>query len=124
MFAARVTQRYKFEVKVPRDEKEALSFDNFNKKSLWNDAIKIELDQVVREYNTFRDLGKYSSKGSVPKNYQHIRVHMIFDVKHDLRHKYRLVAGGHIAKPSEDSSYSLGASLRSIRLVTIYCGGK
>ena len=118
MYAARTTQRYKFGVKVPRDEKEALLFDEANKNSLWNDAIKIELNQVVREYNTFRDLGKYRGKGSVPEGYQHIRVHMIFDVKHDLRHKCRLVAGGHLTKPNGDSSYSSVASLRSIRLVT------
>ena len=118
MFAARVTQRYKFGVKVPRDEKEALHFDETNKNSLWNDAIRIELNQVVREYNTFRDLGKYRGKASVPKEYQHIRVHMIFDVNHDLRHKCRLVAGGHLTKPNGDTSYSLVASLRSIRLVT------
>ena len=43
---------------------------------------------------------------------------MIFDVKHDLRHKCRLVAGGHLTKPNGDSSYSSVASLRSIRLVT------
>ena len=53
MYAARTTQCYKFGVKVPRDEKEALLFDEANKNSLWNDAIKIELNQVAREYNTF-----------------------------------------------------------------------
>ena len=43
---------------------------------------------------------------------------MIFDVKHDLRHKCRHVAGGHLTKLNGDSSYSSVASLRSIRLVT------
>jgi len=43
---------------------------------------------------------------------------MVFDVKHDLRHKCRLVAGGHLTKPNGDTSYSSVASLRSIRLVT------
>ena len=118
MYAARVTQRYKFGVKVPRDEKEALSFNETNKNTLWNDAIEFELNQVVNEYKTFRDLGKYRGKGSVPRDHEYIRVHMIFDVKHDLRHKCRLVAGGHLTKPNGDTSYSLVASLRRIRLVT------
>ena len=43
---------------------------------------------------------------------------MVFDVKHDLRHKCRLVAGGHLTSPNGDTSYSSVASLRSIRLVT------
>ena len=43
---------------------------------------------------------------------------MIFDVKHDLRHKCRLVAGGYLTKPNGDNSYSSVASLRSVRLVT------
>ena len=118
MFATRTAQHYKFVVKVPRDEKEALRFDEINKNSLWTNAIGIELNQVVREYETFRDLGKYRGKETVPKGYQLIRVHMVFDVKHDLRHKCRLVAGGHLTKPNGDTSYSSVASLRSIHLVT------
>ena len=116
MYAARTVVRYKFGVKVPRDDKEALVFDEENGNSLWNESISKELDQVINDYTTFRDLGKY--KGSVPDGYQMIRLHMIFDVKHDLRHKCRLVAGGHLTKPNGDSSYSSVASLRSIRLVT------
>ena len=43
---------------------------------------------------------------------------MIFDVKHDLRHKCKYVADGHLTKhTSGDTSYSSVASLRSIRLV-------
>ena len=43
---------------------------------------------------------------------------MIFNVKHDLRHKCRLVAGGHLTYQTGDTSYSSVALLRSIRLVT------
>ena len=96
MYITRTTQRYKFRVKIPRNEKEALLFDEANKNSLWNNAIEIELNQVVHKYNTFRDLRKYHGKGSVPEGYQYIRVYIIFDVKYDLRHKCRLVAGGHL----------------------------
>jgi hypothetical protein len=43
---------------------------------------------------------------------------MVYDVKHDGRHKSRLVAGGHLTDPSSDSVYSGVVSLRGIRLVT------
>ena len=46
-------------------------------------------------------------------------MNLIFDVKHDLRHKCRLVAGGHLTTQSQDTSYSSVASLRSIRIVTL-----
>jgi len=57
-------------------------------------------------------------RNQIPKGYQLIRVNIVFDVKHDLHHKCRLVAGGHLTKPNIDTSYSSVASLRSIRLVT------
>ena len=56
MFAARSTQCYKFGAKVPCNEKEAVNFDNINKISLWNTATGMELNQVVKEYETSRDL--------------------------------------------------------------------
>ena len=118
MFAARTAQRYKFGVKVPRNEKEARTFDKANNNLLWDEAIDKELQQVINEYNTFIDKGKFEGRNQIPKGCQLIRVNMVFDVKHDLRHKCRLVAGGHLTSPNGDTSYSSVASLRSIRLVT------
>jgi hypothetical protein len=43
---------------------------------------------------------------------------MIYDVKHDGRHKARLVADGHLTKTPVESVYSGVVSLRSLRLVT------
>ena len=40
MFVARTKLRYKFGVKVPRDEKEAKKFDGDNGNKLWEEAIK------------------------------------------------------------------------------------
>ena len=55
IFAARTKLKYKFGVKVPRDEKEAELFDKDNKNNSWGDAISKKLDQVVDEYRTFKD---------------------------------------------------------------------
>ena len=41
----------------------------------------------------------------------------MFDIKHDGRHKARLVAGGHLTDVPDDSVYSSVVSLRDLRLV-------
>ena len=70
------------------------------------------MDQID-DYNTFRDLGPGKPP---PRNYVFIRVHFVFDVKHDLRRKSRLVAGGHMTAPPKDSVYSSVVTLRSLRI--------
>jgi len=44
-------------------------------------------------------------------------VHLVFDVKHDGRHKARLVADGHLTEVPIESVYSGVVSLRGFRLV-------
>jgi len=108
--------RFKFGVQVPRNWKEAMELDEKNKSTLWRDAIKKEMDQIA-EYGTFRDLGRGAT---APAGYKKITVRLVFDVKHDLRHKARLVAGGHLTDPPKDSVYSGVVSLRSLRLVALF----
>ena len=66
------------------------------------------------EYDTFKDYGR---SGRPPNEYKKIRVHMIFAVKHDGRHKSRLVADGHLTTIPIDSVYSGVVSLRGLRLL-------
>ena len=47
-------------------------------------------------------------------NYKKIRVHFVFDVKHDGRHKARLVADGHLTDVPLMIVYSGVVSLRVI----------
>ena len=47
-----------------------------------------------------------------------LSVRIIYDVKHDGRHKARLVAGGHLTDIPLESVYSGVVSLRGLRLVT------
>ena len=51
-----------------------------------------------------------------PKGYHRIRVHLVFAVKFDGRHKARLVADGHLK-----NIYSGVVSLRNLRLVIFLC---
>jgi len=68
----------------------------------------------LHEYKTFKDLGKGVKP---PDGYRKIRVHLVFDVKHDGRHKSRLVADRHLTEIPLDSVYSVVVSLRGIRLL-------
>ena len=47
----------------------------------------------METHEVFIDKGLYSKVG-IPAGFRKIRVHMVFDVKHDGRHKARLVADG------------------------------
>jgi hypothetical protein len=52
-----------------------------------------------------------SRKQFLPKGYKPIIVHFVFAVKHDFRHKARLVAGGHITDSTTHGTNSGVASL-------------
>ena len=104
---------WKFGVLVPRTHAQAVELDRINGNTKWQDAEETEMRQLI-EYQTFVDKGK---GGEAPAGYKKIRCHMIYDVKHDGRHKARLVAGGHLTDPNTDSVYSGVVSLRGIRLI-------
>jgi hypothetical protein len=84
----------------------ALAKHNGNTK--WQDAEGIEMGQIL-EYNTWIDKG---IGGTAPNRYKKIRCHIIYDVKHDGRHKACLVAGGHLTEVTTESVYSGVVSFR------------
>ena len=102
---------YMFGVQVPRSDREADELDARNGNHKWKEAREAELRQLD-EYKTFKDAGI----GARPDGYKKINVRIIYSVKHDLRHKARLVAGGHLTDPSQESNYSGVVALRSIRI--------
>jgi hypothetical protein len=105
---------YQFGIQVPRNVKQALELDQLNGNSLWSDAMTKEINNV-QAYDTFKDMGQVTH---VP-GYKKIIVHFVFAVKHDLRHKARLVAGGHLTEPTAEGSYSSVVNLRSLRLCLV-----
>ena len=113
LYTLRTATRIKFGIKIPRDHAEAMAFDKANGNSLWADAEKLELDQLY-EYKTFRTRGR---NGSMRKGYTRIRVRMIYDAKQCGKRKARLVAGGHLTGPNEDTYYSSVVSLKAMRIV-------
>ena len=111
----RTAPRYKYGFEVPRngDYGHAVQLDTKAGNTKWQDATSLELDQID-SYQAFQDLGK---DAPAPTGYKKIRVHLVFDVKHDGRHKARLVADGHLTDTPLESVYSGVVSLRGIRLM-------
>ena len=60
----------------------------------WRDANILEHKKLA-EYKIFQDRGIFYNN-KVPKHYQLISVHTIYDVKHDGRHRARVVANRHL----------------------------
>jgi Reverse transcriptase (RNA-dependent DNA polymerase) len=107
--------RYKYGYEIPRTYEQAKRLDQKNGNTLWGEASALELAQID-EYITFIDKG-YHTKASPPNGFKKIRVHLVFDFKHDGRHKARLVADGHLINIPIDSVYSGVVSLWGFRLV-------
>jgi hypothetical protein len=107
--------KYKNGFEVPRTYSQAIKLDEKNGNTKWHDATKLELKQI-NDYKTFIDHGHHT-KSHPPEGFKKIKVHFIFDVKHDGRHKARLVADGHLTDVPIESVYSGVVSLRGFRLV-------
>ena len=95
---------------IPRKCTEALEFDKANNNSKWYDATKADLDSI-HSYEVIQkhEKAKYDNQKKVlnaPSGYQKIRVHLIFAVKYDGRHKARLVADGQLIPEPAESIYS------------------
>ena len=92
----------KYGVKVPRNVLHAYELDDDEGGSSWADAIKTEVDSLLRLecFEFFEPDYKPSSE------YQFTKLTMIFEVKQDGRRKARLVAGGHLLDPRGISSRS------------------
>jgi hypothetical protein len=107
--------KFKNGFEIPRTYEQAVLFDKRNGNTKWQDASALELSQI-NEYEVFIDSGHHT-KAKIPSGYKKIRVHFVFDVKHDGRHKARLVADGHLTAVPLESVYSGVVSLRGFRLV-------
>jgi hypothetical protein len=109
--------RYKFGYRIPCNYDEAMQFDLKNGNTLWREATDLEMSQLL-EYDTFRDLG-HKDTASPWTGYKKIRTHLIYDCKHDSRHKAWMVANGHLMDIPLESIYSGVVSLRGLRIITL-----
>ncbi len=111
----RSAPKYQYGYEVPRDYDHAMKLDQRNGNTHWQDSIQLEMVQLD-EYDTFIDHGD-KNVASAPDGYKKIRVHLVFMIKHDGRHKSRLVADGHLTDVPVESVYSGVVSLRGLRLM-------
>ena len=105
---------YMYGFEVPRNHEQAMAIDRPNGNTKFADAENAEIF-MIDEFSTFEDLGFGGNPGP---DYKKMRVHMVYAVKHDERHKARLVGGGHLTQTPINSVYSSVVSLRGIRLLT------
>jgi hypothetical protein len=110
--ATRNAPRYKFGYRIPRNYDEAMQFDLKNGNTLWREATDLEMSQLA-EYDTFRDLG-HKDTAPPPTGYKKIHTHLVYDCKHDGRHKARMVADGPLTDIPLESVYSGVVSLRGL----------
>jgi hypothetical protein len=110
----RLAPKYKYGFEVPRDYGHAIRLDERNGNNNWQQSTKLECNQMD-DYDTFTDLGR----GGKPltKEYKKIHVHLIFDIKHDRRHKAQCVADGHLTEVPINSVYSSVVSLRGLSML-------
>jgi hypothetical protein len=97
-----------------------MQFDLKNGNTLWQEATGLEMLQLA-EYDTFRDLG-HKDTASPLTGYKKIHTHLIYDCKHDGRHKARMVADGHLTNIPLESMYFGVVSLRGLQIVTFLTG--
>jgi hypothetical protein len=114
--ATRNAPRYKFGYRIPRNYDEAMQFDLRNGNTLWREATDLEMLQLA-EYDTFRDLG-HKDTALPPTGYKKIRTHLVYDCKHDGRHKAWMVADGHLTDIPLESVYSGVISIHGLRIIT------
>ena len=119
----RNSPKYKYGYQILRNYKEAIELDKKFGNNKWREATKLELGQL-NDYDVFKDIGHKDDSDSIKHQldgFKKIRVHLIFDVKHDGRHKARMVADGHLTDVPLTSVYSGVVSLRGIRYNKLYC---
>ena len=75
--------KYTYGFQVPHDYSYVKILDEKNGNTKWQDSTSLEIKQLD-EYNTFDDLG---GNRMPPDRYNKIKVHLIYVIKHDTRHK-------------------------------------
>ena len=110
-----VKKTHKYGVELPSDVGEAYKLDEINKNTLWRDAIRKEMTNVMVAFDI---LGEDET---LPNGLSSLKVHLIFDVKMDMTRKARLVADGHLTSdPGVTHTYASVVSRETVRIVFTY----
>jgi hypothetical protein len=113
---ATVAKRYhklthKFGIQVPKTLDEAAKLDEENGNTLWQDAIRKEMNNIRISFKVL------NGEEAIPPTCQEIRCHTIFYVKmEDVCHKARYVAGGNTTDAPHVMTYASVVSRESVRI--------
>ena len=103
---------HKYGIRIPKSTREAKEIDAENGDTLWQDAIRKEMDNVRVAFQLYENDPK-SLLG-----YQEVQCHLIFDVKlgENFRRKARLVCQGNRTETPSSVTYSSVVSRDSVRI--------
>ena len=108
--AFRTRPTYRYGVEIPQTHAQAMEFDKRLNFDEWKLSVATELRQID-EHDTFTNCGHKRP----PDECQHIKVKLVFDVKHDGRYEARLCARGDPTEVPMESVHSGVVSLRGLR---------
>jgi hypothetical protein len=103
---------HKYGIKIPKDWAQAVSFDEGNGDTLWQDAIRKEMKVVCPAFEV------HEGEERALVGYTKITRDLIFDVKlgKKFKRKARYVADGHKTDPPSTLTYASVVSRDSIRI--------
>ncbi len=105
---------HKYGIELPKTVEQALEIDRRTGTTFWADAIAKEMKNVRVAFEILPD-GQ-----AAPIGYQHIRCHMVFDIKmEDFKRKARLVAGGHMTEAPPTLTYASVVSRETVRIALL-----
>ena len=95
-------------IRVPKKVKEAYYIDRQSWTDFWTKAIAKEMTNVGITFDNIDGVTPGDMrKGEINPGYEHVNVHIIFDIKMDGKfiRKARLVADGHTTAPPSSITY-------------------
>ena len=103
---------HKFGIRIPHSVQEAHAIDKESGNVKWAEAIDKEMKNVRVAFKVIDEAPGYRKPG-----YQHIKCHLVFDIKMDTyQYKARMVAGGHMTETPASMTYSSVVSRDSVRV--------
>ena len=93
---------HKHGLRIPKTIEEAMEIDRENENTLWMDAIRMEMKNVLVASDPIEDPSKLG------KEFTEITGHLMFDIKlgEGFRRKARWVANGHLTETPSAVTYS------------------
>ena len=106
---------FKFDLEVPKTWKDRIRINDVANNKHWHNAVAKEIYDLI--HHTCSDFKYPDFKPS--KEYQHVRLHLVYDVKTDLTPKVRLVCDGSQVDPRGLSTRTTSTKWVPVRLLDI-----